>query len=333
MSTRIPKDDFLAHWLVGQAEATDDQAWENREQEDQLRRVVEAAAQLNVPATRSREAAWAALQSRIEAESSPVPVAKVRSFPRLSSLMRVAAAIALLFVAGLLVQRWLGDDAALSAETISKATPAQSSPLTLTLPDASEVVLNDLSAIHYEAASWADGHRSLRLEGEAFFRVKPGSTFSVETELGTVTVRGTSFNVFTRKEKMEVICFSGEVAVSLNGSSEAAYVLTPGEAVRYETGGRPQRYQAEVSAGTPGWSEGIFAFREAPLEQVLEEMERQYEVQLELDPSAADGHFTGTFYVEDAFTTTLANFCKAMGLEAQPLEAGSFKLIPAGHSP
>lgn len=332
MSSRIPKDDYLAHWLVDQLEAGDNQAWETREQEDTLRRVVDAAARLEVPATRTREAAWDLLQARIQAEATPQPTVRIRSFPRLPSLIRVAAALAVLLVAGLLVQRWLAPDDTLPAGLIVQETAAQVEPLDFALPDGSTVTLNDRSRATYDAQGWTQGQRAVALSGEAFFRVVPGSTFTVETAQGMVTVRGTSFNVFTRKEKMEVACFSGEVAVSLKSSPATAEVLTPGQAVRSTTAGNLERYAIEIASDSPGWSQGVFTFRDAPLEQVLEEIERQYEVRLVLEVSG-EGRFSGSFFADDPLTTTLAHICAAMGLEAQAAPDGTFHLLPAGRQP
>lgn len=334
MPSNIPKDDYLAHWLIDQHEATDDQAWETREQEDNLRRVVEMAARLEIPATRTREAAWQDFQARIQAEAdTSQPPARIRSLPRLSSLIRMAAAITALVVAGILIQRWLAPDPVTPSGLITAATPAQAEPLTHLLPDGSEAVLNDQSELTYDAEAWVAGTRQVQLAGEAFFRVKRGSTFTVETAQGAVTVRGTSFNVFSRKEKMEVICFSGEVAVSLKGSTEEAVVLTPGQAVRYTAGAAPEAFTAEVATGSPGWSEGVFAFREASLEQVLDEVRRQYKVDIDLQLPGEGGRFTGSFFQDDPLTTTLENICTAMGLEALPQADGTYLLQPAGPLP
>ena len=65
---------------------------------------------------------------------------------------------------------------------------------TIKLPDGSEVVLNAKSVVNFTQKDW-DTNRSIQLKGEAFFKVKKGSTFRVQTPKGQVTVLGTKFNV------------------------------------------------------------------------------------------------------------------------------------------
>jgi ferric-dicitrate binding protein FerR (iron transport regulator) len=52
---------------------------------------------------------------------------------------------------------------------------------------------------------------ALTLE-EAYFQVKKGQTFSVNTTDGVVKVLGTHFNVKQRKNYFEVNCFEGLVS-------------------------------------------------------------------------------------------------------------------------
>ncbi|AUC21579.1 anti-sigma factor, partial [Polaribacter sejongensis] len=80
------------------------------------------------------------------------------------------------------------------------------------LPDNSEVVLNANSEISYAKDSWQE-NRNLTLDGEAFFKVQKGEKFTVNTEVGRVTVLGTQFNVKERENYFEVKTFEGLVSV------------------------------------------------------------------------------------------------------------------------
>jgi len=56
------------------------------------------------------------------------------------------------------------------------------------------VVLNSKSTISFNKTDWKN-NRQLTLDGEAYFKVEKGSTFTVNTNNGSVTVLGTQFNV------------------------------------------------------------------------------------------------------------------------------------------
>ena len=96
---------------------------------------------------------------------------------------------------------------------------------TIALPDASEVHLNSKSTITFNASQW-DDNRSVSLDGEAFFKVATGKRFDVKTNLGTVTVLGTQFNVKHRNGYLEVTCYEGKVSVKTNTKKTT---LLPGD--------------------------------------------------------------------------------------------------------
>ena len=89
-------------------------------------------------------------------------------------------------------------------------------PLTTTsihsLPDQSLVVLNDGSSIKYVKGTWEE-ERNILLVGEAFFNVKKGNTFQVQTDKGIIEAVGTKFNVRAWGDKLYVECYEGSVQV------------------------------------------------------------------------------------------------------------------------
>ena len=68
--------------------------------------------------------------------------------------------------------------------------------LAVVLPDGSKVDLNAESKISYKPLWWFIS-RDVELKGEAYFEVEKGSTFDVRSGQYTVSVLGTSFNVFS----------------------------------------------------------------------------------------------------------------------------------------
>lgn len=65
----------------------------------------------------------------------------------------------------------------------------------ITLPDSTTVILNSASTLHVPA-DYASGNRSVILDGDAFFEVKPGKdSFTVTSAILKATVLGTAFRM------------------------------------------------------------------------------------------------------------------------------------------
>lgn len=154
------------------------------------------------------------------------------------------------------------------------------------LPDNSEVVLNSGSEIHYEKWNW-ENNRELKLEGEAYFKVAKGKRFEVVTNLGKVAVLGTQFNVKARTNRLEVICFEGKVQVNYE---KAKIVLTPGQSVTFENG---KQTNINVPNSKPLWLEQKMSFEKERLDQVIAEVQRQYNVSIVLKSKKTNALFSG----------------------------------------
>ena len=159
----------------------------------------------------------------------------------------------------------------------------------LVLPDDSEVILNASSILSYNKKEWEE-KRDLELDGEAFFKVRKGQKFTVHTDAGNVQVLGTQFNVKERSNYFEVKCYEGIVAVSY-GNQEVK--LTQGKAFRIVNG--VSENVRDFSADQPSWLSFESSFVEVPLSQVIEELERQYNIKILSDRINLTQLYTGTF--------------------------------------
>lgn len=162
--------------------------------------------------------------------------------------------------------------------------------LALVLPDGSEVLLNSKSSITYKKSDWFSGKRTLELKGEGYFKVKKGSTFSVNSENGSVRVLGTQFNVKTNPSYFEVLCYEGKVQVKNN--SETA-ILTKGLSFRKIEKGNSEK--GTFINTKPNWINGESSFNNTPLHFVLAELEKQYQVKIDSSTIDLNTLFTGTF--------------------------------------
>lgn len=160
---------------------------------------------------------------------------------------------------------------------------------TLSLPDNSEVILNAQSKLSYNKKEWQKD-RVLNLDGEAFFKVTKGKTFTVNTDEGTIKVLGTQFNVKERDNYFEVQCYEGSVRVT-SGSSKI--VLLPGKTFRLVNGKIIN--VGDFNAQNPSWLTEESSFKEVPLWQVIEELETQYDISITSKGIDQNVLFSGSF--------------------------------------
>jgi ferric-dicitrate binding protein FerR (iron transport regulator) len=164
----------------------------------------------------------------------------------------------------------------------------------ISLPDKlSKVTVNAGSKLSYNNRGFKV-EREVRLEGEAFFNVNPGTEFTVITPLGTVTVLGTSFNVIAWPGRFEVSCYTGKVRVQQGLNDKV--VITPGERVYTEKLKEKLNIKPfDATSLSPEWIQGKFTFDDQPLSVVFNELERQYDVRVKLSPGIEDIRYTGPF--------------------------------------
>jgi transmembrane sensor len=159
---------------------------------------------------------------------------------------------------------------------------------TIELPDASIVELNALSSITYNADDWVN-NRALKLNGEAYFKVAKGKTFDVKTKAGIITVVGTHFNVKQRHNYFEVKCFEGIVLVS---SDTITRQLLAGDTYQILNG---KFQQGKTINLVPKWTDNLSDFEAIPFNEVLSELERQYNIEITTKNIDANRLFTGAF--------------------------------------
>ncbi|MDL5510583.1 FecR family protein [Arenibacter sp. M-2] len=191
----------------------------------------------------------------------------------------IAAAITLIFVASFLYYGNLNEE--ISTQYAERTE--------ILLPDASEVRLNADSQISYSKKNWTK-KRDIALNGEAYFKVAKGKRFTVTTEQGTVTVLGTQFNVENRKGYFEVACYEGLVSVVYN---KQEIKLPAGNSLVVING----ELQALKIPNTkePSWIRNESSFKSIPLKFVLDEFQRQFNIEVSTKNIDTNQLFTGSF--------------------------------------
>lgn len=174
------------------------------------------------------------------------------------------------------------------------------------LPDGSTVELNAASTLSWHPHWWRF-LREASFEGEGFFKVIPGSSFSVTSHKGATTVLGTSFNIYARGEQYNVTCVTGRVRAEAAVTNQQV-VINPGEQAILETSGTFSLESTTPVQEITGWRNHMFTFTAMPLEDVFDEIMRQYNVKIihpELNRS-----YTGFFSKSMDIETVLDLVCR-----------------------
>lgn len=200
-----------------------------------------------------------------------------------------------------------------------KMTTANAEQKTFFLLDGSEVVLNAKSEISYLKEEW-DSNRVVNLTGEAFFKVKKGSTFTVKTANGDVMVLGTQFNVNTTNDYFQVTCFEGKVKV-INNQND--YILNPMNSFRKINGNSIEEFT--MNNLSPTWINGESNFKSVPLKYVISALEKQYNIEIDANNINGSKIFTGSFSHND-LEVALASVFKTMNINYKKKEKGIYRL-------
>lgn len=240
---------------------------------DTLKKIAHYASQLETPKV-DAQAALEAFKVRNQSKKKT----KVRSL-NFKTFYRVAAVLVVMLTSAYFL--FFNDTKSFETQIAQTKT--------VTLPDHSEVILNSATKLSFNEKKWAH-KRALTLEGEAFFKVQKGKTFSVNTTAGVVTVLGTQFNVKERKNYFEVNCYEGLVSVTYNNETVK---LPPGKTFRVING--IIENVEDFNLQNPSWIQQESSFNKIPLDQVIAELERQYDIKIKVEGVDTSKLFTGSF--------------------------------------
>jgi ferric-dicitrate binding protein FerR (iron transport regulator) len=168
-------------------------------------------------------------------------------------------------------------------KTPDKQVASNTTVLTDTLPDGSQITLNRQSTISYPVKFHKD--RSIHLKGEAFFKIAADkeNPFRVYTNGITITVLGTSFNVRSKGTATEIIVESGLVRVT---DSLHSIVVHPSEKVVIHQGDPSLSTDQERSELYKYYRTKEFVCDNTPLWQLAESLEQAYDVHITItDPA------------------------------------------------
>jgi transmembrane sensor len=155
------------------------------------------------------------------------------------------------------------------------------------LPDGTRVVLNSASMITYDS-NFGLQDRTVRIEGEAFFDVVPDEQhlFRVVSKDFVTTALGTSFNVrsFDDESSINISLLAGKVSVVRIEDKNAYndHLLSPGEGFIISRQNREMERVTIDALKEYGWKDGILVFKDNNLSEVVNTLERWYDVKVKV---------------------------------------------------
>jgi transmembrane sensor len=222
--------------------------------------------------------------------------------------MAIAASLGVFIVAGsVFASKALFQPSAMFASAVGER-------LTVKLDDGSTATLNTNSRI---SVRFSKGRRKVEVtRGEALFDVARDADrpFVVATPFATVSVTGTVFNVRANSEDTVVQVVSGLVSVSPKAGPPVA--VSAGQSLRLNETGR-----ATIGVFDPeqalAWREGKARYRERPLAEVIDDLNRYFSKPIVLADKALDAlPVTGDFDVTDE-ESAVAAIAAAFDLAAE----------------
>jgi len=154
------------------------------------------------------------------------------------------------------------------------------------LPDGSQGWLNSGSTLRFPV-KFVGRTRQVMLTGQGYFDVikNPDKPFVVDVQNLKIIALGTKFDVlaYPDEKKIDVVLESGEVVINEKKKKDKEIrvaELMPGEKVRIDVGKNICHKKKVNTDKYTAWREGKLIFRNDPMPEVIEKINRWYNVEL-----------------------------------------------------
>jgi ferric-dicitrate binding protein FerR (iron transport regulator) len=169
------------------------------------------------------------------------------------------------------------------------------------LPDGTDVWLNAASSIHYPTI-FTGKDRTVELTGEAYFEVagNPGMPFIIKVDQQAgIKVLGTHFNInaYRNEPVMKTTLLEGAIQFHTGidmQPQEQIVKLRPGQQSQLETSTHKLAVENDVETEKAvAWKNGIFNFNDASLQEVMNQLERWYDIEVAYEDNIPPIRFFG----------------------------------------
>jgi ferric-dicitrate binding protein FerR (iron transport regulator) len=169
----------------------------------------------------------------------------------------------------------------------------------LVLPDGTKVWLNAASSIKYPTA-FREDERSVEITGEAYFEVAKNKTRPFRVNINnqaTVEVLGTHFNInaYSNGTSIQTTLLEGSVRFGPVSGPHSSAILRPGEQGRFPVSGASSGIRIESADidKVMAWKNGFFNFDGLPITEVMNMLERWYDITVVYEKGVPDIEFFG----------------------------------------
>ncbi|WP_306565201.1 FecR family protein [Flavobacterium lindanitolerans] len=165
----------------------------------------------------------------------------------------------------------------------------------VTISDGTKIWLNAGSKIIYPVSFAGKSHREIVLYGEAYFEVAKdrAKPFIVRTERQKIEVLGTHFNInsYTDEPQAVTTLTEGSVRITETIGKQQAFTLRPGE-MAATSQDQTKVGMADMESAL-AWQKDLFFFKKASLRNIMRQVARWYDVQVEFKGNVPERYFTG----------------------------------------
>lgn len=196
-------------------------------------------------------------------------------------LIKVAATISIIIALTYSIVYFIQQDT--NVQMLSRSTN-QEQKATITLTDGTKVHLNVLSTISFPE-QFDNNHRTVIVQGEAFFEVTPDKNrpFIVESNGVQTKVLGTSFNVNSYNgDDVIVAVKTGKVEVSAPEDQSRKVVLLPNQKATFERASKNLLVEDIDMDYYLDWRNKTITFNLNSMEEVVSRLSRVYNMKIEL---------------------------------------------------
>jgi transmembrane sensor len=184
--------------------------------------------------------------------------------------------------------------------TYNTMTTPKGRQFQLMLPDGTKVWLNAASSIQFPTI-FSGKDRRVRVTGEAYFEVVADKKMPFRVNVNNqaeIEVLGTNFNInaYDNEAAIKTTLLEGKVKVVSARDNHPATILQPGQQAVIRPGdpsGSLVPVQAADIDKVMAWKNGVFNFEGASLREVMNQIERWYDITVVYDKNVPDIKFFG----------------------------------------
>ena len=205
---------------------------------------------------------------------------------------------AILFLAIMIpVCYYIGRKVTDKSDTFTTISCEQGDKTSIVLPDQTLVFLNSGSKLTF-SNNFKDGQRWVSLDGEAYFSVRKDSDhpFLVKTSAIRVEVLGTEFDLKAYSNEKIITATLVKGSLKVTDRYHSVIIKPNQKLIFYKENQKMKLLGLTDLSSEVEWKNGRLAFQNQSLEELEQELERWFDVEIEFaDEQVKLRRFTGTF--------------------------------------